>query len=72
MIFSRPRGNIGDVGTPEDFCDDPQLRALREQFPRVDPHSLCLPGGMTRSEFVKFLTMLSESIRRDSAPGNTH
>jgi hypothetical protein len=56
MIFSRTPGKTENA---DDFSADPRLRALREQFPRVDPRSLCLPGGMTRSELVKFLTVLA-------------
>lgn len=52
--------------------DDPQLRALRQQFPRVNPENLCLPGVMTRDEFIKFLTTLSEAISRDLAPKQSH
>jgi hypothetical protein len=44
-----------------------QVRALRDQFKAVEPESLCVPGGMTRDEYIKFLTILREAILRDAA-----
>jgi hypothetical protein len=47
----------------------PSPDALRTQFPRVDPQTLCPPGGMTKTEFVKFLSTLARTIERDKASG---
>jgi hypothetical protein len=57
-------GNTDDT----DDTDDPQVRGLREQFARVKPESLCLPGGVTRSELVEFLTILADTTPSRRAP----
>jgi hypothetical protein len=51
----------------DDVHQELQVRALRDQFKAVEPESLCVPGGMTRDEYIKFLTILREAILRDTA-----
>jgi hypothetical protein len=50
----------------EDDPQERQARALRDQFKAVEPHSLCVQGGMNHDEYIKFLTILSEAILRDT------
>ena len=51
----------------DDVHQELQVSALRDQFKAVEPESLCVQGGMTRNEYIKFLTILREAILRDSA-----
>ena len=47
----------------------PEAR-LRERFSGVRAESLCVSGGMTDAEYLKFLTVLNEAMTRDTAgPG---
>jgi hypothetical protein len=52
--------------TSDDAHRELQVRALCDQFKAVEPESLCVHGGMTRAEYIKFLTILSEAILRDT------
>jgi hypothetical protein len=55
----------------DDVHQELQVRALRDQFKAVEPESLCVLGGMTRNEYIKFLTILAEAILRDTASDKT-
>jgi len=62
--------NAKDSAPPVSDGVHQELRArlLRDQFKAVEPESLCVQGGMTHSEYIKFLTILHDAILRDTVP----
>jgi hypothetical protein len=69
--FGVPQRYFTDSTIAEEINQELQMRVLRHQFKASGPESLCPQGGMTRGEYIKFLTILRETIHRETGSGGT-